>query len=65
MNHDSDSMFSRMYQDMICILALNTGEQMRTWQYILVAGRYLGMELGRFAVDCRRGLWQSRGRGYA
>ena len=37
MTRDSDSLFDRMYQHIIVILALNTNEQMLTWQYILVA----------------------------
>jgi hypothetical protein len=32
-----DSLFERIYQHNIVILALNTTEQMLTWQYILVA----------------------------
>jgi len=36
MTRDSDSLFDRMYQHIIVILALNTKEQMLTWQYILV-----------------------------
>src|SRR5712691_11013093 len=34
---DPNSVFDRMYQHIILILALNTREQMLTWQYILVA----------------------------
>ncbi len=37
MIRDHASMFDRMYQHVILILALNTREQMLTWQYILVA----------------------------
>jgi hypothetical protein len=37
MVRDSDSMFDRMYQQIMCILALNTREQVLTWQYILVS----------------------------
>lgn len=33
----SDSLFDRIYQHIIVILALDTKEQMLTWQYILVA----------------------------
>ena len=37
MTSDTGSLFDRMYQHIIIILALNTNEQIRTWQYILVA----------------------------
>ena len=37
MVRDSDLMFDRMYQQIMCILALNTREQALTWQYILVS----------------------------
>ena len=30
-------MFHRMYQQIMCILDLNTREQALTWQYILVS----------------------------
>jgi hypothetical protein len=33
---EPDSVFDRMYQHIIIILALNTREEMLTWQYILV-----------------------------
>jgi hypothetical protein len=43
-------MFDRMYQQIICILALNTSEQVRTWQYILVAYS----QLEAFALELLR-----------
>ena len=37
MTRDTASLFERMYQYIIVMLALNTREEMLTWQYILVA----------------------------
>ena len=47
---EPDSMFERMHQQVITILALNTSEQMLTWQYILVAYS----QLEAFALELLR-----------
>jgi hypothetical protein len=37
MEEESTSIFDRIYQYTICLLALSTSQQIRTWQFILVA----------------------------
>jgi hypothetical protein len=37
MAEEADSIFGKMYRYVSLFLALNTAEQMLTWQYILVA----------------------------